>query len=107
MILWIFSAKTSPRAPPTVDGAEAGDDAVGVGTVLLQAHAVGPVAGQHVEFLERPFVEEVFDPLPGRHLALGVVALHRRLTAGVQGLLLALGQLGQPLSHRMFHSQAG
>ena len=93
--------------PAAVDGAEPGDHAVGVGAVVLEPHAVGPVAGQHVELLERALVEEVVDPLPGGHLALGVVPLHRGLAARVQGLFLALGQLRQTLSHRMFHSRAG
>ena len=90
--------------PPAVDGAESGDHPVGVGAVVLQAHAVGPVAGQHVQLLERALVEEVVDPFPGGHLALGVLPLDRFLTAGVQRLFLALGQLGQAFSHRMFHS---
>ena len=93
--------------PAAVDGAEPGDHAVGVGAVVLEPHAVGPVAGQHVELLERALVEEVVDPFPGGHLALGVVPLHRGLAARVQGLFLALRQLRQTLSHRMFHSQAG
>ena len=88
MTLWIFSANTSPERaaedgevlaedahPPAVDGAEAGDHAVGVGPVVLEPHAVGPVAGQHVELLEGPLVEQVLDALPGGHLALGVVPL--------------------------------
>ncbi len=40
---------------------------------------MGPVAGQHVELLEGPLVEEVVDALPGGHLALGVLALDRPL----------------------------
>ncbi len=38
--------------PAAVDGAEPRDHAVGVGPVVLEAHAVGPVAGEHVELLE-------------------------------------------------------
>ena len=114
--LWIFSAKTSPSAPPnTVKswlnthtrrpsiGAEPGDHPVGVGAVLLEAHAVGPVAGQHVELLEGAVVEQVVDPLPGGHLALGVVLLHRPGRAGVTGQLAALGQLLESLGHRVIH----
>ena len=89
--------------PAAVDRAETGDDAVGVGAVLLQAHAVGPVAGQHVELLERPLVQEVLDALPGGQLALGVVALDGTRAAGVQGLVLAFGQVGQAFGHGMFH----
>ena len=89
--------------PPAVDGPEAGDHAVGVGPVLLEAHAVGPVAGQHVELLERALVEQVVDALPGGHLALGVVLLDRVRRAGVEGLLAAFGQLREALGHRMVH----
>ena len=84
-----------------VDGAEARDDAVGVGPVLVQTHAVGPVAGQHVELMERAVVQEEVDPLPGGHLAPGVLPLDRRGRAGVESFLLALGQIVQPFGHRM------
>ncbi len=110
MTLWIFSANTSPEGaaedgevlaegtyPAAVDGAEPGDDPVGVGPLLLEAHAVSPMPGQHVELLERSFVEEVLDPLPGGHLPLGVLALHGMGRSSVQGLLLAGLELGQPL----------
>ena len=90
MILWIFSPWTSPvdaagdggvlgehADPAAVDRAEAGDHAVGVGALVLEPHAVGPVAGQHVELLERAVVEEVVDALAGGHLAPRVVPLDR------------------------------
>ena len=90
--------------PAPVDGAEAGDDTVGVGPVLLEAHPVGPVPGQHVELLEGSLVEQVVDPLPGRQLALGVVPLDGGRAAGMEGLVLAFFQLGEPFGHRMFHA---
>ena len=89
--------------PAPVDGAEAGHDAVGVGPVVLQPHAVGPVPGQHVELLERALVEQVLDALPGGQLALGVLALDRPRASGVQGLVLAFGQVGQAFGHGVFH----
>ena len=101
--LWIFSAKTSPRAPPkTVKswlktntlrpsiGPPPGDDTVGVGP-LLQARGVGAVAGQQVELLERAGVEQVLDALPGQHLALGVLALDRTGRAGLVRLVPPVG----------------
>ena len=91
--------------PPAVDGAEAGDHPVGVGPVLLEPHPVGPVAGQHVQLLERAVVEQVVDALPGGHLALGVVLLHRPGGPGVAGLVAALGQLLESLGHRVIHGQ--
>ena len=62
---------------------------------------MGAVAGEHVELVERARVEQVLDALAGEHLALGVLPLDRPLGAGVEGLLLALGQLGQALAHRV------
>ena len=93
--------------PAPVDRPEAGHDAVGVGAVVLQPHAVGPVPGQHVELLEGPLVEEVLDPLAGGQLALGVVAFDRPGASGVEGLVLAFGQLGQPFGHGVFHGVEG
>ena len=91
----------------TVDGAPAGDDAVGVGP-LGQSALVGSVAGEHVELVERAVVEQEVDPLAGEHLALGVLALDGSLGTGVERLLLALGQLGQPLAHRVLgHAAEG
>ena len=90
--------------PPAVDGAEARHHAVGVGPVVLEPHAVGPVPGQHVELLEGPLVEQVLDPLPGGQLPLGVVALDRSRAAGVEGLVLAFGQVGQAFGHGVFHA---
>ena len=81
--------------PAAVDRAPARDHAVGVGT-LVEA---GTGAGQLVELDEGALVEQVLDPLPGRQLALGVLAFDGPLRAGVEGLLLALGQLLEALVH--------
>ena len=62
---------------------------------------MGPVAGQHVELVERALVEQVLDPLAGEQLALGVLALHGALRPGVEGFFLALCQLCQALGHGM------
>ena len=66
---------------------------------------MGPVAGQHVQLLERAVVEQVVDALAGGHLALGVVLLHRPGRPGIAGLLTALGQFFESLGHRMIHEQ--
>ena len=83
-----------------VDRAPAGDDAVRVGP-LAQAALSGPVAGQHVEFVEGPRVQQVVDALAGQELALGVLALHGPLGAGVPGLFLALCEFGEAFGHGM------
>ena len=77
----------------TVDLAEAGDDAVGVGTRVLQAHARGDVAVQHVELLERVFVEEILETFSCGHATLGLMAFDRLLATrdagfGLEGLEL-------------------
>jgi hypothetical protein len=59
----------------TVDRAPTGDDSIGVWP-LVEANIVSPVAGQHVELVERAFVEQVVDPLAGEHLALVLLALN-------------------------------
>src|SRR5207245_8491820 len=92
--------------PPAVDGAEAGDDAVGVrplGQVFPD-----PVTGQHVELLEASFIEEVLDPLAGGHLAPLVLALNGALRTRLAGLLLAGSQLTDALLHGVVgHARKG
>ena len=116
--MWIFSANTSPSAPPnTVKSWEKtktlrpsmvpqpGDDTVGVGP-LLEPAVEGPVAGEHVELVERALVEQVLDALAGEQLALRVLALDGPLGAGVEGFFLALRQLRESLVHGMFRHGA-
>ena len=92
--MWIFSANTSPSAPPktvkswrehehlaAVDRAPAGDDTVGERPVVLDAEAVRAVAGEHVELDERAGVEQQVDALAGGELAALVLAPDRRLVA--------------------------
>ena len=81
-----------------LDRAPAGDDAVGVGT-LLEARRRRAVAGEEVELVERAVVEEVLDALAGEQLALGVLALDRAGRAGVVRLLAPLLQIVELLLH--------
>ena len=60
-----------------VDRAPAGDDAVGERSGVLDAEAVGAVAGEHVELDERAGVEQEVDALAGGELAPLVLALDR------------------------------
>ena len=84
-----------------VDGSPAGDDTVGVGA-LLDTALMGTMTGEHVELMEGPLVEEIVDPLTGKHLALCVLAFDRTLRTGMEGLFLALSQFGEAFSHGMF-----
>ena len=59
------------------------------------------MAGQHVELDEGARVEEDLEPLTGGELAPGVLTLDRRRAAGVERLLLELGQLLDPLVERV------
>ena len=76
----------------SVDRAPTGDHAVGVGP-LVETGLMGPVAGEHVEFVERTRVEQILDPLTGEHLALVVLALDGALGAGTERGLLAGSQI--------------
>ena len=111
--LWIFSAKTSPSAPPkTVKSCE-NTNTLRPSTVpqpvitpsvygpLLEPGRVGPVAGQQVELVERSLVEEVLDALPGQQLALGVLTFDGSGRAGVVGLLAPLLQVVDLVLHRV------
>ena len=85
-----------------LDGAPAGDHAVGV-RALLEPGGVGAVPGEQVEFVERAVVEEVLDPLAGEHLALLVLALDRARRPGVERLLLPLLEVVEFVLHRRRH----
>ena len=82
-----------------VDRAPAADDAVGVGAVV-EARLGGP-AGQQVELVERARIEQEVDALAGEQLAPVVLALPRSVGAGSDGLFLALGQVSEPVAHRV------
>ena len=85
----------------TVDRAPAGDHAVGEGAGVLDAEAVGAVAGQHVELDERVGIEQQLDPLPRGELAPLVLALDRGRAPGVERLLPQLRELREPLLDRV------
>ena len=87
-----------------VDGAPAGDHAVGV-RPLLEPGRVGAVAGEQVELVERALVEQVLDALAGEHLALGVLALDGSRRAGVVRLLASLAQIVELVLHRVHRSR--
>ena len=78
-----------------VDGAVAGDHAVAVRAVLLQAEVGRPVPGQLVQLDERARVEQHLDPLAGGLLAPGVLLLDRPRRAGVHRLVDAPLQVGE------------
>jgi len=84
----------------TVDGAPAGDDPVGVGT-LLDAAPVGPVPDQHVQLVEGTLVQEVVDALAGEHLPLVVLPLDRAFGPCVQRLLLTPVEVVEAIAHRV------
>ena len=59
------------------------------------------MAGQHVELVEGPRVEQVLDPLAGQHLALVALALNGPLGAGVDRRLAAFIQTVEAFGHRV------
>jgi hypothetical protein len=62
------------------------------------------VAIQHVEFLERVFVEEIFEALSRGHATLGAVTLNRFFSTGNEGLGFEGFEFLQTFGHRVFHS---
>ncbi|BFO14841.1 hypothetical protein SHKM778_12290 [Streptomyces sp. KM77-8] len=70
-----------------VDGPVAGDDAVAVGTVRVEAEVIGAVPGELVQLDEGALVEQEIDPFTGRQLALGMLLLDGACGAGVRRLL--------------------
>ena len=84
-----------------VDGAPAGDDTVAVG--VLGQRVTGPVAGQHVQLVERALVQQVLDALAGQHLAPLVLAVDRPLRPGRERLFAASCQVLDPFPDGVFH----
>ena len=83
-----------------VDHPETRDDPVCVGAGALHAHAVRAVTHEQVHFLEGAFVEQVVDPLTGRHLALCLVRLYRPLRSHVYRLRPPRFEPGETGIHR-------
>ena len=115
IILWIFSANTSPSAPPNTVKSWLNTNTLRPSTVphpvmtpsvygrSSRPGGLGPVAGQQVELVEAAGVEEVVDPLAGEHLALLVLALDRTRRTGVVSLLAALSEIFELGVHRVAH----
>ena len=114
MTLWIFSAYTSPSAPPKRVKSWANTKILRPstvphpvttpsvsGAVVLDAEPVGAVTGEHVELDERTGVEQQLEPLAGGELAPLVLALDRLRAAGVQRLLAQLVELLEALLDRV------
>jgi len=63
-----------------VDGAVAGDDAVAGDLLLVHAEIGAAMLDKHIPFFERARVEQQFDPLTSRQLALGMLTFNPPLT---------------------------
>ncbi len=70
----------------------AGDEAVAVGLLLRHAEVAGAVGDKLVGLFEAAFIEQKFDALTRRHLALFVLAFAALRAAAVFGELVALLQ---------------
>src|SRR5208337_2856571 len=81
----------------------AGDKTVSVILLLLHAEVVAAMRDQLVGLLESTLVEQKFDALAGRHLALFVLALAALCATAFQRHLVSLFQFGNFLFE--FHSQ--
>ena len=74
--------------------AESSDDAVSVGTMLLESHARCIVTIQHVKFLEGIFVEQIFDSLTSGHPPTRLLTLDRLGASSDTSFRLASFELG-------------
>jgi hypothetical protein len=81
------------------DRAPAGDDAVAGDLLLLHAEIGRAVLDEHIELLERAFVEEDFDALARGELAAFVLGLDARLAAAHPGDLAAALQFPKHVLH--------
>ena len=71
---------------PAVDHAVAGDDAVAANLVVFHAEVGAAVLDEHVPLFESAFVEQQFEPLARRQLALGVLRGDALVAAAQAGL---------------------
>src|SRR5690606_9655986 len=76
-----------------VDGAVAGDDGVPEGALVLDSEALGLVADEKVEFVERPLVEQRVQSLARGQLPQLMLAIDGPLAAGVEALFSQLAEL--------------
>ena len=74
--------------------------------MIFKASGMGPVAGQHVEFVEAALVQQVVDTFAGQHLSFGVLAFNRALTSGMQGLLAAREEIVEAFAHGCHGAEA-
>ena len=80
--------------------APAGHHAVAGNLLGIHAEIDGAMLDEHVEFLERPLVEQQRDPLAGGQLALGVLRLDAAGPATGLGFRAALGEPVENKFHR-------
>src|SRR5690606_18597320 len=84
-----------------VDGAPAGDNAI-AGDLLFGHAEVGRAVGdEHIVFFEAAFVEQHFDTLTCRQLALGMLGVNTALAAAKARLGAPLLQLFQNRAHQI------
>jgi hypothetical protein len=88
-----------------VDRAPAGDHAVARRPVGFHAEIGAAMGDEHVEFLERAFVEQKLDPFARCQLALGMLGLDAALAAAGARHAAAGLKLGQNVLHRRLPSR--
>ncbi len=87
--------------------APAGDDAVGVRLLVLEAEAGGAVPTEGLGLGERALVEEEFQALAGGELALGLLGLGGPGARTREDLLAQVRQLGHASAHARRHRGRG
>ena len=84
-----------------IDGAPSGDNAIAGVLGFLHVKVGAAVGDEHVEFFERPFVQQEFDAFAGAELALGVLGRDAAGAAAGAGNLAAVLKLLQDVLHRV------
>jgi hypothetical protein len=112
MILQIFSAWASDKAPPNtvkswlknehqtaIDHAVAGDDAIARNFVVLHPKVSAAVLNKHIPFFKGAFVQQQLDALARRELAFAVLCVDALLAPAQAGQGTLFLQLFQDALH--------
>ncbi len=76
-----------------VDRAPACDHTIACGLLVLHAEIGAAVGYEHVEFFERPFVQQQIDPFTGSELATGVLRIDALLPPAKAGFFATVFEL--------------
>lgn len=85
---------------PAVDAPVSGNHAVPENLLFFHAEIRTTMKYEFIEFLEGPFIEQVFDPFPGRQFSLFMLGIDLVLPSGQFRLGIQLDQFFDPILYR-------